>query len=199
MSHLDAYLDPCAAYGWSGTPRFSTNIVPLANGDEHRNADWAEARHEFVAPFQNISVEMVRAIRRMFYVCRGMAYAFRLVDEFDHDATDEAFGTGDGVETEFQLKKISTVDSVEYERNVYALPSAPVIKVAGVTSGTATVNLRTGVVTFSVAPANGAALTWTGSFDLWVRFATDTIPFSLDNRNAANGEVSLIEVPPPAA
>ena len=196
--HLDAYLEPCAAYGWQGSPRFKTNIVDLANGDEHRNADWIEARHEFVLPFQNITISAARAIRRMFYVCRGMAYAFRVQDEIDHEAVDEAFGEGDGVTLSFQLMKISTADGVEYERNVYALPSAPVIKVAGVTTA-ATVNLRTGMVTFGVAPANGAALTWTGEFDVWVRFATDTIPQSLDNPDAVNSSAALIEVRPPAA
>lgn len=197
--HLDAYLEPCPGYGWEGTPRFRTNIVPLDNGDEFRNGDWIEARHEFVAPFENIEVAAARLIRKMFYVARGMLHAFRLVDEIDHDATDEVFGAGDGTTTLFQLNKISEVDGATYTRNVYALPAVPVLKVNGVATTDFDVNLRTGQVRFDVAPAAAAQLTWSGAFDIWVRFATDTIPQAIDDLDAVNGQVTLIEVPPPRA
>jgi uncharacterized protein (TIGR02217 family) len=195
--HLDAYLAPCPGYGWEGTPRFSTNIVLLANGDEFRNADWIEARHEFVAPFLNISREAYREIRRMFYVCRGMTHAFRFKDELDYQADDETFGAGDGSTVAFQLAKISEADGLTYTRYVYALRATPVITVNGTPTTAFSVNLRTGEIEFDVAPALAAVLRWTGEFDVWVRFATDTIPFTLDNPDATNGAVTVIEVPPP--
>lgn len=197
MSHLDAYLAPCPGYGWEGGPRFMTEIVQLANGDEYRNAEWIEARHEYSAPFNNISKQAYREIKRMFLVCRGMLHSFRFRDELDYQATDEIFGVGDGTEDTFQLKKISTVDGVDYERNVYALPSTPVITVNNVPTTAFSINLRTGQLKFDSPPSNGAVLRWTGEFDIWVRFATDTIPFTLDNVDATNGSVELIEVPAP--
>jgi uncharacterized protein (TIGR02217 family) len=196
--HLDAYLEPCAAYGWEGGPQFRTNIVELQNGDEYRNADWIEARHVYSAPFQNITPEAYRALKRMFYVCRGMAYAFRFKDELDYQATNEIFGAGDASTTGFQLAKISTEDGVSYTRNVYALRSTPIITVNGVPTTAFDLNPRTGAIDFDVAPANGAVLRWTGEFDVWVRFATDFLRFSLDNLQATNGAVEVIEVPPPA-
>ena len=65
-------------------------------------------------------------------------------------------------------------------------------------------NLRTGVLTFTAAPANGAVLRWSGTFDVWVRFTDDYLPFSIDDRDASleyrvNGSVGLIEVPPPVS
>jgi uncharacterized protein (TIGR02217 family) len=197
--HLDAYLAPCPGYGWEITPVFRTLITDLQNGDEYRNADWIECRHRATAPFLNISKDAYREIKRMFLVCRGMLHAFRFEDELDNTATDEVFGLGDGTTDEFQLLKVSEADGVEYQRNVYAIRigSVPTITVDGVPTTAFTVNYRTGKVLFDTPPALNAVLRWSGEFDLWVRFATDEIPFSLDNPNATNGSASLWEVPPP--
>ena len=195
--HLDAYLAPCPGYGWDGTPRFKTQIDFLQNGDEYRNAEWIECRHEFNAPFLNISKPAYRSIKQMFLVCRGMLHAFRFRDELDYQADDDIFGVGNGVEDTFQLSKISVVDGVEYARNVYALASEPTITINGTPTTAVTVNLRTGQVRFDNPPAGAAVLRWSGEFDIWVRFATDTIPFSLDNPDATNGVLGLVEVPAP--
>lgn len=197
MSHLDAYLTPCPGYGWEGGPQFKTLIVGLQNGDEYRNAEWAEVRHSYSAPFNNIDRDAYREIKRMFLVCRGMLHAFRFRDQLDYQAESEDFGTGDASEAEFQLRKISDVDGVEYARNVYAIRGTPAITINGTPTTAFNINPRTGMVQFDVAPANGAVLRWTGEFDIWVRFGTDSIPFSLDNPDRTNGSVSLIEVAPP--
>jgi uncharacterized protein (TIGR02217 family) len=197
MSHLDAYLDPCFAYGWEGSPRFRTLITELQNGDEYRNAEWIEARHEYNASFLNISKEAYREVKKMFMVCRGMLNAFRFIDVLDYQATAEQFGTGDGVTTEYQLSKVSTVDGVDYTRNVYALANTPVITVNGTPTTAFTVNPRNGKILFDTAPAMSAVLRWTGEFDIWVRFTTDNIPFTLDSIDATNGQVGVIEVPAP--
>lgn len=195
--HLDAYLTPCPGYSWEVTPVFKTLITELQNGDEYRNAEWIECRHRAVAPYLNISKDAYREIKRMFLVCRGMLHAFRFRDELDYQASSELFALGDGAETVFQLLKVSTADGVEYQRNVYALADVPVITVDGTPTTAFNVNLRTGQIRFDAAPANNAVLRWTGTFDLWVRFATDEVPFSIDNLDATNGSVTVWEVPAP--
>lgn len=196
MSHIDSYLGPCPSFGWQGGPRFKTTIVDLKNGDEHRNADWIEARHEFSAPFKGMRIDAYREIKKMFLVCRAMVHAFRFRDALDFEATAEEFGVGDGATLDYQLCKFSAVDGVEYARHVYALAAAPVVTVDGVETAVL-YNLRTGRVRFAAPPAVGAILRWSGPFDIWVRFATDSIPFSLDRPNGTNGLVQLIEVPAP--
>lgn len=198
-NYLDVYIEPCPGFGWSGGPMFRTEIAALKNGDEFRNAEWAEVRHSFELPFLNIKRPEWRSIKGLFMAVRGMLKVYRVVDEADHEAVDEQFGTGDGATVAFQLNKLSEADGAEYQRNVYALPSTPAITVNGVTAGSHTVNLRTGVVTFAVAPALAAVLRWTGDFDVWVRFNTDLLNASLDAPNAMNLSVQLIEVPPPSA
>lgn len=197
--HLDAYLGPCPGYGWDGSPRFNTLIDVLQNGDEHRNAEWIECRHEYTAPFLNITKDAYREIKRMFLTCRGMLNAFRFRDQLDFEAEDEIFGSGDGVEGQFQLCKISLTDGVEYVRNVYALTLGvvPVITINDTPTTAFVYNARTGRVVFDTPPAAAAILRWTGEFDIWVRFGADTIPFSLDNPNATNGVLRLMEVPAP--
>lgn len=194
--HLDARLGVCPGYGWEGGPEFQTRIVSLLNGRERRNADWAQPRHRYSAPFLNISREAYREIKRMFLVCQGQLHAFRFRDELDYQAEDEQFAIGDGVTTVFQLSKLSFVDGVDYSRNVYALVGEPDVEANGVPA-TVTADVERGTVEFDTAPANGTVLTWSGEFDMWVRFSQDYLPFTLDNPNATNGSVNLLEVPPP--
>jgi len=198
MSYLDAYLQPCPGYGWQGGPSFNTQIVQMANGRERRNANWATAHHQFDAPFNNISKDAYRQIKQMHLVCRGRLHCFKYRDELDYQAIDEQFGLGTGAETEFQLRKISTIDGVSYNRDTYVVSPdlTPIILVNG-SPATHAIDSDRGIVTFLVAPAGGAVITGTWNFDLWVRFDQDSLPFSIDNPNAVNGSVSLLEQPPP--
>lgn len=200
MSYLDAYLQPCPGYGWQGGPAFKTQIVEMVSGRERRNAMIAEARHQFQAPFVNITREAYRNIKQMHLVCRGMLHCFKFRDELDYQADDEIFAQGDGSETTFQLRKISQIDGVSYTRNTYVINSGAVIRVNG-TPTAVTVDADRGLVTFGAPPADGAVLSGDWTFDVWVRFNQDYLPFSLDAANGserfANGTIDLIEVPPP--
>lgn len=196
MAYLNAYLGPCPGYGWAGGPEFQTRIIELQNGRNNRNANWAQARHRYSAPFLNISKPAYREVKKMHLVCMGQLNTFRFRDELDYEAVNEIFAVADGVQTVFQLSKFSIIDGISYQREVYALKSSPAITANGSAVSPA-VNSRTGKVTFAVAPASGVTLRWSGTFDVWVRFAQDYLPFSLDNPNATNGAVELIEDDPP--
>lgn len=193
--YLDAYLTPCPGYGWEGGPEFKTRIVDMPTGRERRNADWEQPRHRYTAPFLNISRDAYRQIKRMHLVCRGQLHAFRFRDQLDYQSTNEIFAIGDGVTTEFQLSKVSVIDGVEYARNVYAILSAAITD--NNVAAAPVVDMERGLAAFSVAPIAGHVLRWTGEFDIWVRFNQDYLPFSLDNPDATNGVVDLLEVPPP--
>lgn len=193
--YLNAYIEPCPAYGWTGAPGFQTRVVEMLSGRERRNADWAQPRHRYSISFLNISKIEHLAIKKMVLVCRGKLHAFRFRDQLDYEAQDEIFGVGDGTTTEFQLRKVSTVDGLDYERYVYAIVSAEITDNGSAASPT--IDMERGVAIFAVAPIAGHVLRWTGIFDIWVRFAEDYNPFSLDNPDAVNGMLNLIEVQPP--
>lgn len=200
QGYLDAYLDPCPGYGWQGGPSFQTQVVQMVSGRENRNAQHDNVRHQFSAPFQNITQSAYRNIKQMHLVCKGMLRAFKFRDELDFEATGESFGVGNGSRTVFQLCKISTVSGVSYQRNVYVIDGTPVIRVNGTVTAV-TVDKDRGTVTFAAPPTNGAVLTWTGVFAIWVRFNQDYLPFSIDSGNGvdrfANGTVDLLEVSAP--
>lgn len=198
MSYLRAVIAQCPGYGWQGGPEFKTLVVPMRNGRERRNADWAYARHSYSIPFNNIKPEAYRSIKQMHYVCRGQLHCFQFRDALDFEADSETFATGDGSTTVFQLGKVSTISGVTYERKVYIVRPGYSITVNGVAAAP-TVDPDRGTVTFGAAPAGGAVLRWSGEFAVWVRFNQDNLPFSLDNKNAVNGTIDLIEVPPPGA
>jgi uncharacterized protein (TIGR02217 family) len=201
MSFFAIEIDPTPAFGWQGGPEFSTNIKAMANGREKRNADWAMVRHKFTAPFSALTPTQYLAVKKVFLICMGQLHTFLQRDWGDYQATNDSFGTGDGATTIFQLSKISSAGGGTYTR-VVTKPDTLTgvqIRVNGTlqTSGV-TVDATTGQVTFSSPPANGAALTWTGQFWVQVRFAIDSLPFSIGNKSSGafrqDGSVDLIEV-----
>ena len=197
MAYIRAYLETCEGYGWEGGPEFSTRIVTMANGFERRNADWAEARRKFSLPFINLSRDRYLPILNMFYAARGQLHCFLYRDPLDHEAENEFIGLGDGVEVEFQLSKLTNVDGFIYQRNVYAIPDSESIVVTVNNVVTAvTVDKDRGTILFAAPPELNAQIRWSGIFDVWVRFNSDYLPFSLDAPDARNGQVELIEMPP---
>lgn len=205
MAYLRAYIEQCEALGFAGGPEFKTTIVAMTNGRERRNADWDQPRHRFTLPFQNIAPRAYAQIKQMHMVCRGALNAFLYRDPLDNVAVDQLFAVGDGVETVFQLSTLSVVDGVSYLRNVYALDTNADVAISingSVADPSAyTLDRDRGKVAFASAPANGAILRWSGDFVVWVRFANDWLPFSIDQRRAGeyaiNGSVELVEVKPP--
>lgn len=196
MSYIDTFIPACGGYGWQGGPEFKTLIVEMRNGWERRNAEIANARHSFNIPYNNISPEDYAAIKQLHLIARGRLHNFKFIDELDSEADNEPFATGNGVQTVFQLRKLSAIDGVSYSRNVYVPLSGVVITNNGSVAAP-TIDYDRGLVTFSSAPANGNVLRWTGRFALWVRFNQDDLPFSIDNLRVRSGQVSIIEDKPP--
>lgn len=200
MSYINETIDACEGYGWAGGPEFNTRVKVLLNGRERRNANWSQPRHRYTLPFQNISEDQYRSIRQMFEVCMGMLHAFQYIDPLDNYADNQEFGIGTGSLETYQLSKLSSIDGVFFQRAVYALAVAPVITSNNVPIVPTSIDLDRGLV--QINAALGAVLRWTGPFRVWVRFNNDWLPFSIDNRRggndyARNGQVELIELPPP--
>lgn len=59
-----------------------------------------------------------------------------------------------------------------------------------------TVNAKTGIVTFAVAPTNGTVIKWSGEFDVPMAFTGNTIPFKHDVTSSEAQNVSFRELLP---
>lgn len=114
-----------------------------------------------------------------FFLARGgMRDSFLYTDPEDNTVADFAFGVGNGSLTQYQLTRAFNDGSgnsfVEPVQNVNAITN---LKKAGVPLANPadyTVN-STGLVTFTSAPANGASLTWSGTYYWRMRFEADQI------------------------
>lgn len=108
----------------------------------------------------------------------GRANLFRFADPDDGTATAQSFGTGDGTTTTFQLVRAISGLSFSWVDPVYYPVTAAIYKNAVLqTLGVDYTLSTTGLVTFTVAPAAAAALTWTGTFNWLCRFDDDSQSF----------------------
>jgi uncharacterized protein (TIGR02217 family) len=99
---------------------------------------------------------------------------FLFLDPADSTVTDQVFGSGTGVSTQFQL--LRTLGG--FNEPIYGLSGTPVLKANGVVIGSGYSIDNNGLVTFTAAPGVGATLTWTGTFCWRVRFAKGQLDFS---------------------
>lgn len=173
------------------SPGFSTAIATSAGGHEARTASWAEARTGYDVGPGVRSEGDIATLLAFFRARMGPARGFRLRDPFDSAGTDEPIGTGDGVTTRFALARHYGDAARRITRPVAGSVS---VKVAGVATAAFSVT-DGGWVELDSAPASGAAVTASFSYDVPVRFAEDRLNVSLSTFLAgAAPSVPLVEV-----
>jgi uncharacterized protein (TIGR02217 family) len=193
-------LDICPAYGWQGGPTFNTRVITTQNWEERRNADAILCRHTYSLPLSNIlNQAYLTQLKQTYLSCRGMLHSFKVKDYSDFEASNEVFFVGDGTTNTAQLRKTSTFGTLSYVRLINK-PNSDIQVFVNGSAVVFTVDQLTGIVTFAVAPALGAVCTWSGEFRVAVRFNSDALAATIDNRNNVdeeyimNGSVDLIEV-----
>lgn len=194
MSRIDARLSDCVAYGFVGGPEWSTLVVPLDNGQEIRNGQWMYPRHRYSAQFMNLAEEDRNEILAAFHVARGKLYAFRFKDWNDYTATDEPLLPEYSTTTAVQLTKTYLFGSADSVRIIRAVVSS-VVKDASGTIVSGTLDAENGLFTPGAAWDEGSGpYTWSGEFDVWVRFDSDYNAFAIGNCDAHTADVDLVEV-----
>jgi len=198
MTALATVLDITPAFGWQGGPEFNTRITTLKNGHERRNANWSQVRHRYTLPFKNITNSAyLDQLKAAFFVARGQANSFLAKDWSDYRATGESLGNAPAGTTAVQLQKVATFGAATYTRTITKPKAGAVVYQAGVAKS-GTLDTATGLFTPDTAWTEGQALTWTGEFYVPVRFASDMMPMTIDNRSGSeyvmNGSVELVEV-----
>lgn len=176
-------------------PNFNTQVQAAVSGKENRLGMMAYPLWTFSYSYEVLRsygafVEL-RTLGGFFLARRGMLDSFLYSDLEDNTVVDQNFGTGDGVKVAFQLKR-SWGGFDEPVENVNVLTN---IKKAGVaqTNPTNYSISATGLVTFTSAPANGAALTWTGTYYYRCRFLQDDSEYKQFLQNLwANGKLEFI-------
>lgn len=191
MSSLVFPTPPGISINVTRTPVAKVGITETISGKEWRQTWQSTPRYRYRL---NMTVRSTTALKEFQKLMAHWAAHFGPWDSFlytdpeDNAVTTMGFGTGDGSTTSFQLQRslyptLTTTAfwpafSCGYEP-VFDLNGSPSIYKAGVLQ-TLTTHYTLpgqGVVTFGTAPANGAALTWTGSYYRRVRFDGDSAEF----------------------
>ena len=112
--------------------------------------------------------------------------------------TDQAIGTGDGVTTQFQLKKTYGSSFAPWVREIKKPVDGTVLMAVDGTPLQASdflVATTTGVITFLEAPAEDVAITAGFEFDVPVRFDTDRLILNLSHIEAGDiPNIPLVEI-----
>lgn len=196
MSFDDVRLPVTVERGSRGGPRFNTTVFTLDSGFEKRNINWTRLRHAYNVGYGVTSKALFSEVVRFFIARQGRAYGFRFKDWADYQATTENIGTGNGSQVAFQLRKAYGDSARTFYRQIQKPVSGTnTFFVNSVEDANVTLDLATGVVTFGTAPGNGLPVTWTGEFDVPVRFDTDDLEVDLVNFDAGSvPNIPIVEI-----
>jgi uncharacterized protein (TIGR02217 family) len=174
------------AFWATGGRGFKTTVIETYGGDEYRNAAWSQRRGEWSVAnawrrnYSSNAQYNLPTLTAFINVARGQLGAFRFKDFTDYKDSD-AGGAGTFVmidSTHFQMYKTYTNGAQTYA----ALIQKPVSGTVIVTGGSSpSVDYTTGIVTVS----SGTPTSWTGQYDVPVRFAEDISTLGPDESTGA--------------
>lgn len=185
--------------GAQGGPSFKTTILELSSGYEKRNIDWQRVRGEWDLAYGIDTKEDHEEVLAFFYARQGKAHSFRFKDWGDFTIGDDAndtpqeIATADGVGTQFQIVRRYADAGATFDREI----TRPVDTTVRVFVNTVeqlsgwSVDVSTGVVTFTVAPTLDDTIEVICEFDVPVRFDID----HLDIRSFTSDAISFPSVP----
>lgn len=189
---------PGLAWPVTKAPHFATRVQRGTSGRELRVLDQPYPIWEFTLPFgvlrdQNDSrlsdtlgagYNELRTLAGFISFMQGSFQTFLFDDPTDDtvSGTGTITGTmpnGDGTTTAFQLYRQLLAGSSQLAEPVVAPNSVTAVYNNGtlVSALNYSVSAATGIVTFTSAPSNGAALTWSGTFYFRCRFSADNAEF----------------------
>lgn len=173
MSLLTYPALPGLTYQNKCTLVWSTLKQPATSGRETRIGLWSypARRYELAYEFLRNSgtTQEWQTLVGFFNQVGGAAGAFLYNDPNDNSATAQTFGVGNGSATTFQLAR----SFGGFTEPIFA-PISPTVFINGGATTAFTLG-SSGQVTFTTAPASGAVLTWTGTFNWLCRFDGDTL------------------------
>lgn len=216
MGFHDVQFPTDLAYGTRGGPGYSTTILFTDSGHENRIARWSRPRYKYDASYAVRTLAQLATLRQ-FYIARlGPAHSFRLKDWTDYNSTATDGGTepetvhqldqyclpaqGDGSNKSFQIVKRYTSGGSTVVRPITKIVDNTLKVALGGTlqGGGYTVNLNTGVITFTVAPQDGEDVQCGFEFDVPVRFGDeldDVFSISIDDFSSGSiPSIPLVEV-----
>ena len=205
MAFLDTIFPEKISYGSSGGPIKNTRVATAASGFEQRQTFWNESLRRYDISYGIRNFDDLYEVLQLYEVANGKEDFFLFLDNSDFKSTtitgtisdtDAVIGTGDAIEVDFQLVKEYNVGSTIRNRTIRRPKLATTIcAIDGVPEGSFTVDIETGIVTFSVAPADTLEVTAGYEFYVPVRFDTDDLSWILSHfQHGIIDAVLLVEI-----
>ena len=174
------------AYGATGGPEFATTVVVTGAGHEQRNVNWARGARALGRRYRAQEPATVgSADSRSSGRGRAKPTASASRTGRTSRRTGLLLGTGDDATTEFQLIKRYPSGSAAETRSI-AKPVAGTVAIYfdGVEQLSSwSVDVTTGIVTFTSPPAQDVDVSADFEFDVPVRFDTDHMAVTIDTYN----------------
>lgn len=173
---------PGQAWSVHKRPTFSTRVAAHASGREVRQSLYAVTLYEFELSFDGLAssgfsglgASSLQTLMGFYLACQGQYGTFLYTDPTDNAVHGQTIGTGDGATTSFTLLRSlgSYSEPVSY---VTALGAVYLNGVAQ-TSSSYALNVPN-TLTFTTAPAAGAAITADLAYAFLCRFLDDQEDF----------------------
>lgn len=193
---IEERLLDSVSYGTVYGEGFSTDLKIMRNKTESRNMQWSESRGTYTLVFNALLEEDRAKVMKVFRTCRGMGIGFRLKNWVDYKAKNETLGVMTDNTQSFQLKITSFAGGYTTIKTI----RKPVVGRVKVYSNgnevSAVVDYTKGVIT--VTAAIGSTISWSGEYDIPVRFDNDDIQWSVDAKTGdtfiMGTDVDLVEI-----
>ena len=173
-------------YGSVGGMSFDTAITEVANDREQRNINRYLPLGRWQLGFKDILESELDKLEEFSYLKTfhndrlGSFEGFRFKDWSDYQATNEVIAVGDGIQTQFQLRKAYRAgNAVTYRPIMKPVLDTVDILVDDLAQADWDIDYTTGVVSHPDPLAAGAVLTASFEFDVPVWFESDEIGFKL--------------------
>lgn len=180
------------AFGGTVGPTYLTVVTPVYSGRDGRIPAWSQSRVRFEVGRRSMNAADTATLDTFFRTVKGRAYGFRIKDWTDYTVT-----TSQGVLTPqstpgvYQLAKLY-VNGALSETRLIQKPVVGTVAVykngALITTGLS-LDTTMGLVTISPTPLTTDVLSWSGQFDVPVRFDVDEMKKQIMDRNGAHGDL----------
>src|SRR6266403_197159 len=179
------------AFHAQGGPGYATVVIGLRSGFEQRLSQWAYGRMSWDVGQVTKTLTEYGPLIAYFRAMNGKTHGFRFKDFSDF--TDSMAGgtgvlglsgVGDGTTTVFQMVKNYATGALTDQRLIRKPISGTCAFFDNGSPVSPTVDYTTGLATFGSPPVTGHALTWTGQFDVPVRFDVDDMKYEIVDRQS---------------
>ena len=192
----DVRLDEKISYGSRVGPVYRTTIIAGEAGYEQAVQHWSRGRLQMIIGSGLKDRDDAALLIAFFRARAGRARAFRVKDWTDYTTVDQpCLLLTSGADDTYQLQKHYTSGGVTEIRSITKPVSATAtVKRNGIAVGSGySINYATGVLT--VSPSLGGTWTWSGQFDVPMRFDTDVMDMNIEAFDTRTWEgIPLIEV-----